>query len=141
MKITNYKEASTKEERLEFINNFIEFFIEEYDSSKVDQSKIDKSRIQNHKAILPMDDHFIIFKAITEINDEYYFHDFISYIYSNNRVLHLSETNGNSVKMNYNYIIKNVLSWNGVEEKFNHFLLNKKQWKYKLKAPLRSFFH
>ena len=138
MKITNYKEAATKEERLEFINNFIEFFIEEYNSSKIDQSKIDKSRIESHQAVLPMDDHCIIFKAITKLNDEYYFHDCLSYIYDKNNVLHLSETNGNTVRMNYHYLTRNVLTWHGMEEKFQQFLFNKTLARFQTTTPTKQ---
>ena len=123
MKIKNYRAAETKEERLEFIKDFIEFFIQEYDSEK--QTNIDLSKRSTHIAILPMDDHCVIFKAMSKIGDDYYFHDIKSYINVNNNVLHLSETNGNTVKMNYNYLIQHALSWNGVEDKFKKFLFNR----------------
>ncbi|HCB1595221.1 TPA: hypothetical protein MYP09_001435 [Citrobacter farmeri] len=136
MKIANYRTAETKEERLEFIKDFIEFFIQEYDSEK--QTHIDSSKRSTHIAILPMDEHCVIFKAMSKICDDYYFHDIKSYINVNNNVLHLSETNGNTVKMNYNYLIQNVLSWNGVEDKFQQFLFNRTLSRFQTKAPTRQ---
>lgn len=111
-RIANYRTTETKEERL--------------DSSRISLSSSFKNTTQKnrhtlihqkevHIAILPMDEHCVIFKAMSKIGDDYYFHDIKSYINVNNNVLHLFEINGNIVKMNYNYLIQNVLSWNGVE--------------------------
>ncbi len=139
MKITNYKEAATKEERLAFINNFIEFFIEEYNSSKIDNKNAKQSTIENNLAVFPCDNYYITYRAISKDTDgNFRFIENFYYSREDERNLNLSSNNGNTIKSNFNYITRNVLTWNDMEEKFQQFLFNKTLSRFQTTTPTKQ---
>ena len=132
MKITNHKNAQTKQEKLEFINDFIEFFTVEYSISNVDR-KFSITRNENCIAVLPMDKNYIIYTALEKANDCLFLIINRSYINEKNTVLPLSNKNGNTVNKNYKQIMEFAFKWNGwngLEEKFEQFLFQKILAKY-----------